>query len=149
MKLILTTDVPGLGAPGEIVEVRDGYGRNFLLTQGKAVVATKGAEKQVATIKRAQQAREIRGTEHAGEVRAALEKLPVTITARTTGDGTRLFGSITAIDVAAAVKAAGGPTLDKRVIDTGGHIKTIGSHPVTVKLHPGVTAKLTVEVVAG
>jgi large subunit ribosomal protein L9 len=149
MKLILTTDVPGLGAPGEIVEVRDGYGRNFLLPQGKAVVATKGAEKQVATIKRAQQAREIRGTEHAGEVRAALEKLPVTITARTTGDGTRLFGSITAIDVAAAVKAAGGPTLDKRVIDTGGHIKTIGSHPVTVKLHPGVTARLTVEVVAG
>jgi large subunit ribosomal protein L9 len=149
MKLILTTDVPGLGAPGEIVEVKDGYGRNFLLPQGKAVVATKGAEKQVATIKRAQVAREIRGTDHAGEVKSALEKLPVTITARTTGDGTRLFGSITAIDVAAAVKAAGGPSLDRRVIDTGGHIKTIGSHSVTVKLHPGVTAKLTVEVVAG
>ena len=65
----------------------------------------------------------------------------MTITARTTGDGTRLFGSITAIDVAAAVKAAGGPSLDRRIIDTGGHIKTIGSHPVTVKLHPGVTAK--------
>jgi large subunit ribosomal protein L9 len=149
MKLILTTDVPGLGAPGEIVEVKDGYGRNFLLPQGKAVVATKGAEKQVATITRAQVAREIRGTDHAGEVKNALEKLPVTITARTTGDGTRLFGSITAIDVAAAVKAAGGPTLDRRIIDTGGHIKTIGSHLVTVKLHPGVTAKLTVEVVAG
>jgi large subunit ribosomal protein L9 len=149
MKLILTTDVPGLGAPGEIVEVKDGYGRNFLLPQGKAVAATKGAEKQVATIKRAQQAREIRGTEHASEVKTSLEQLPVKITARTTGDGTRLFGSITAIDVAAAVKAAGGPTLDKRVIDTGGQIKTIGSHSVTVKLHPGVTAKLTVEVVAG
>ena len=149
MKLILTTDVPGLGGPGEIVDVRDGYGRNFLLPQGKAVAATKGAEKQVATIKRAQQSREIRNTDHAAEVKNALEKLPVTITARTTGDGTRLFGSITAIDVAAAVKAAGGPTLDKRVIDTNGHIKTIGSHPVAVKLHPGVTAQLTVKVVAG
>ena len=111
MKLILTTDVPGLGAPGDIVEVRDGYGRNFLLPQGKAIVATKGAEKQVATIKRAQLAREIRGTEHANEVKQALENLggKLTIIARTTGDGTKLFGSITAVDVADAIKAAGGP----------------------------------------
>ena len=109
MKLILTTDVPGLGGPGDIVEVRDGYGRNFLLPQGKAITSTKGAEKQVATIKRAQMAREIRGTEHANEVKQALEKLNVTITARTTGDGTKLFGSITAIDVAEAIKSAGGP----------------------------------------
>lgn len=149
MKLILTTDVPGLGAPGEIVEVRDGYGRNFLLPQGKAIAATKGAEKQVATIKRAQLAREIRGTEHANEVKQALEKTAVVITARTTADGTRLFGSITAIDVAEAIRSAGGPTVDRRTIDTGGHIKTIGSHPVSVKLHPGVTAQLTVEVTAG
>ncbi len=149
MKLILTAEVDGLGAPGEIVEVRDGYGRNFLLPQRKAIVATKGAEKQVATIKRAQQAREIRGTDHADEVKSALEKLPVVITARTTGDGTKLFGSITAIDIAAAVKSAGGPTLDKRTIDLGEHIKTIGEHPVSVKLHPGVTAELTVKVVAG
>ena len=81
MKLILTTDVPGLGAPGDIVEVRDGYGRNYLLPQGKAIVATKGAEKQVATIKRAQLAREIRGTEHANEVAGALGKRTVTVKA--------------------------------------------------------------------
>jgi large subunit ribosomal protein L9 len=149
MKLILTTDVPGLGGPGDIVEVRDGYGRNFLLPQGKAIGATKGAEKQVATIKRAQLAREIRGTEHANEVKQALEKLNVTITARTTGDGTKLFGSITAIDVADAIKSAGGPTLDRRTIDTGGHIKSVGAHPVSVKLHPGVTATVPVKVVAG
>ena len=149
MKLILTTDVPGLGAPGDIVEVRDGYGRNYLLPQGKAITSTKGAEKQVATIKRAQLAREIRGTEHANEVKQALEKTAVTITARTTGDGTKLFGSITAIDVADAIKAAGGPTVDRRTIDTGGHIKTVGTHPVSVKLHPGVTAQLTVKVTAG
>jgi len=149
MKLILTTDVPGLGAPGDVVEVRDGYGRNFLLPQGKAIAATKGAEKQVATIKRAQLAREIRGTEHANEVKQALEKLNVAIKARTTADGAKLFGSITAIDVAAAVKAAGGPVLDRRTIETGGHIKTVGSYPVSVKLHPGVTAQLTVQVVGG
>ncbi|SDO73316.1 LSU ribosomal protein L9P [Nakamurella panacisegetis] len=149
MKLILTTDVPNLGAPGDIVEVRDGYGRNFLLPQGKAIAATKGAEKQVATIKRAQLAREIRGTEHANEVKQALEKLNVSITARTTGDGTKLFGSITTVDVAAAIKAAGGPTLDKRTIDTAGHIKSIGSHPVSIKLHPGVTATVSLVVKAG
>jgi len=149
MKLILTTDVPGLGAPGDVIEVRDGYGRNFLLPQGKAIAATKGAEKQVATIKRAQLAREIRGTEHANEVKQALERLNVAIKARTTADGAKLFGSITAIDVAAAIKAAGGPVLDRRTIETGGHIKTVGSHPVSVKLHPGVTAELTVQVVGG
>ncbi len=149
MKLILTADVPNLGAPGDIVEVRDGYGRNFLLPQSKAIVATKGAEKQVATIKRAQLAREIRGTEHANEVKQALEKLAVSITARSTGDGTKLFGSITTVDVAAAIKAAGGPSVDKRSIDTGGHIKSIGSHPVSVKLHPGVTATVTLVVKAG
>ena len=149
MKLILTTDVPGLGAPGDIVEVRDGYGRNFLLPQGKAITSTKGAEKQVATIKRAQLAREIRGTEHANEVKQALEKLSVSITARTTGDGTKLFGSITSVDVANAIKAAGGPTVDKRAIETGGHIKSVGSHPVSVKLHPGVTANVALVVKAG
>jgi large subunit ribosomal protein L9 len=149
VKLILTTDVPGLGAPGDIIEVRDGYGRNFLLPQNKAIVATKGAEKQVATIKRAQLAREIRGTEHANEVKQALEKLKVSITARTTGDGTKLFGSITSVDVAAAIKSAGGPTVDKRSIETGGHIKSVGSHPVSVKLHPGVTANLSLVVTAG
>lgn len=151
MKLILTTDVPGLGAPGDIIEVRDGYGRNFLLPQNKAIVATKGAEKQVATIKRAQLAREIRGTEHANEVKQALERLSgkLTIVARTTGDGTKLFGSITSVDVAAAIRSAGGPTVDKRSIETGGHIKAVGSHPVSVKLHPGVTANLDLVVTAG
>ncbi len=148
MKLILTTDVPGLGAPGEIVEVRDGYGRNFLVPQGMAIVANKGAEKQIATIKRAQLAREIRGVEHASEVRRALEKLTIRITARTTGDGTKLFGSVTNVDIANAVKAAGGPVLDKRAIALDGHIRTTGPHPVSVTLHPDVKAQLTVTVIA-
>lgn len=146
MKLILTTDVPGLGAPGEIVEVRDGYGRNFLLPQGKAIVATKGAEKNIAVIKRAQLAREIRGVEHANEVKQHLEGTKVTIAARATADGKKLFGSITNADVAEAIKAAGGPALDKRTVELDGHIKTAGSHAVLVKLHPGVVAKFNVVV---
>jgi len=151
VKLILTADVPGLGAPGDTVEVRDGYGRNYLLPQGKAIVATKGAQKQVATIKRAQQAREIRGVEHANEVKQALENLgeKLTIVARTTGDGTKLFGSITAVEIADKVRSLGGPVLDRRTIDTDGHIKTVGAHKVAVKLHPGVTAQLVVRVTAG
>jgi large subunit ribosomal protein L9 len=130
--------------------VRDSYGRNFLLPHGKAIAATPGAEKQVVTIKRSQLGREIRGTEHALEVKQALENLDgkLKIVTRTTGDGTRLIGSITAIDVADAIKTAGGPVLDRRTIDIKGHIKTVGSHPIAVKLHPGVTARVTVEVVA-
>ena len=147
MKLILTTDVPGLGAPGDTVEVRDGYGRNYLLPQGKAIVASKGAEKQIATIKRAQLSREIRGVEHAREVKSALEALRISITARATSDGTKLFGSITNADVAAAIKAAGGPPVDRHSVDIGGHIKTVGKHPVSVKLHPGVVASFEVSVV--
>lgn len=148
MKLILTTDVPGLGAPGEVVEVRAGYGRNYLLPQHKAILATKGAEKQVQTIKRAQLAREIRGTEHANEVKQALEGLSgkLSITART-ADGSKLFGSITNAEIADAIKAAGGVTVDRRLIETDGHIKTVGSHKVQIKLHPGVVAALHVRVV--
>jgi large subunit ribosomal protein L9 len=148
MKLILTTDVPGLGAPGEVVEVRNGYGRNYLVPQGMAIVATKGAEKQVATITRAQSAREIRGVEHATEVRDRLERLSLEIGAHATADGKKLFGSVTTSDIAAAVKEAGGPVLDKHTIATDGHIRTTGKHPVTVALHPEVTATLTVEVIA-
>lgn len=148
MRLILTADVPNLGEPGEVVEVRDGYGRNYLVPQGKAIVATKGAEKQIATIKRAQSAREIRGSEHAREVRDALEKLTLEIAAKATGDGKKLFGSVTVAEIADAVKKAGGPVLDRRAIATEGHIRTTGKHMVAVELHPEVTAKLTIKVVA-
>ena len=148
MKLILTTDVSGLGGPGDIVEVKDGYGRNFLLPRGMAVIATKGAEKQVQTIRRARQAREIRGLDHANEVKAALERLgSVKLAARSARGGGRLFGSVSQADVVAAVKAAGGPTVDKRAVDLPGQIKTTGSHQVGVRLHPEVTASISLEVV--
>ena len=149
MKLILTTDVDGLGGPGDIVEVKDGYGRNYLLPRRLAIAASKGAEKQVQTIRRAQQARSIRGLDHAQEVKAALERIdPVPLKAKAAAGSGKLFGSVTTADVVGAVKAAGGPVLDKRTVELPEHIKTVGKHPVNVRLHPEVTAEFKVEVTA-
>ena len=150
MKLILTTDVEGLGGPGDIVEVKDGYGRNYLLPRQFAIVASKGAEKQVQTIRRAQKARAIRGLDHANEVKAELEKVsPVRLKAKAAAGSGKLFGSVTTTDVVSAVKAAGGPVLDKRAVELSGHIKTVGKHSVNVRLHPDVTAAFNVDVTAG
>lgn len=147
MKLILTADVPNLGAPGEIVEVKDGYGRNFLLPRKLAIVATRGAEKQVASIQRAQKARQVRDLGHAKEIATQLGSLTVSVRSKAAGDSGRLFGSVTASDVVDAVRAAGGPPLDRRAVEVG-QIKTVGSHPVSVRLHPEVTAEMSVDVVA-
>ncbi len=149
MKLILTGDVPNLGAPGDIVEVKDGYGRNYLIPRGLGIVATRGAEKQVAAIRRAQKSRELRDLGHAREVATQLGALTVTVKAKAAGDSGRLFGSVTAADVVDAVRAAGGPALDRRAVEVPGQIKTVGTHPVTVRLHPEVTTALDVAVVAG
>ena len=148
MKLILTADVPNLGAPGDIVEVKDGYGRNYLLPRSLAIVATRGAEKQVAAIQRAQRARQIRDLGHAKEVAGQLGGLNLTVTAKAAGDSGRLFGSVTAADVVEAVRTAGGPALDRRAVEVPGQIKTVGTHKVTVRLHPEVTTELDVAVVA-
>ncbi|WP_375491361.1 50S ribosomal protein L9 [uncultured Jatrophihabitans sp.] len=147
MKLILTREVAGLGLAGDIVEVADGYGRNFLVPRGAAISWTKGAEKQIVQIRRARDAREIRDLGHAREIKTDLEKLTVSLGARAGKDG-RLFGSITTADVANAVKDAGGPTLDRKRIQIDGHIKTTGSHVVTVDLHPDVVASVPVTVEA-
>ncbi|MFI6264401.1 50S ribosomal protein L9 [Micromonospora sp. NPDC051006] len=147
MKIILTQEVSGLGAPGDIVEVKDGFGRNYLLPQGFAISWTKGAEKQVTVIKRARSAREIRDLGHANEVKGQLEGLKVSLKARA-GDGGRLFGSVTPAEIVDAVKAAGGPTLDRRRLEVPGHIKTTGAYPVRIKLHPEVTAAFNLNVVA-
>jgi len=148
MKLILTQEVGGLGAPGDVVEVKDGYGRNFLVPRGMAIRWTRGAEKQVAQIRRGREVREIRDLGQAQDVAAQLGSLSVTLPARA-GQGGRLFGSVTAADVVDAVKAAGGPSLDKRRIELpAAHIKTVGTHTVSVRLHPEVAAPITVEVTA-
>jgi large subunit ribosomal protein L9 len=148
MKVILTQEVSGLGSPGDVVEVKDGYGRNYLLPQGFGIRWTKGAEKQVTSIKRARSAREIRDLGHANEVKGQLEGLKVSLQARA-GDGGRLFGSVTPAEVVDAVKAAGGPSLDRRRLELPGHIKSIGAYPVKIKLHPEVTASFNLNVVQG
>jgi large subunit ribosomal protein L9 len=148
MKLILTREISGLGLPGDVVEVADGYGRNYLVPRGAAISWTKGAERQISQIKRAQDAREIRGLDHARELKDQLEGLSVTLNARA-GTGGKLFGSITQSDVADAVKAAGGPLVDKKRVHLPGHIKTTGSHTVTIELHADVVATVPVTVAAG
>ena len=147
MKLILTSTVDTLGIAGDVVEVKDGYGRNFLLPTGKAIRWTKGTEKQIDGIKRARDAREVRGAEHAQELREQLEGLTVSIPARVSDQG-HLFGSITSSDLAQAVKKAGGPTIDKRSVSFAKPVKALGNHTAAVKLHQAVTAHVPFEVVA-
>jgi large subunit ribosomal protein L9 len=147
MKLILTQEVTGLGAPGDVVDVAAGYGRNYLLPRGVAMAWTRGAEKQVDLIKRAREVREIRTLEDAQAVAGQLRKLTVRLKRRTGSNG-RLFGSVGPADIADAVKAAGGPDLDRRKIVVADPIKTAGSHSVQVRLHPEVTAAVAIEIVA-
>jgi len=145
MKLILTQEVSGLGAPGDVVEVAGGYGRNYLVPRGLAMRWTRGAEKQIELIKRARSVREIRGADDAREAAGRLASLTIRLQTRAGGGG-RLFGSVSPADIAAAVKDAGGPELDKRKIEIKNPIKTVGSHQVAVRLHPEVSATLDIEV---
>ena len=147
MKLILTAPVDHLGIPGEIVEVKDGYGRNYLLPRGFAIKWTKGAEKQIDGIKRARDAREIRSADHAKELRTQLEALSVSLPANA-GDTGKLFGAVTPADIVLAVKKAGGPAVDKRAVEIAKPIKTVGTHTVGLKLTSGVVAHIDVNVVS-
>lgn len=147
MKLILTQEVSGLGEPGDVVEVKDGYGRNFLMPRGLAVAWTKGGEKQVASIRKARQTREIKSLDEAKQVKASLESSTVTVSARAGASG-RLFGAVTPADIASAVSAAGGPTLDRRKVEVPQSIKTVGEYTVHVRLHADLRADVKVKVVA-
>ena len=150
MKLILTAEVDHLGVAGDTVEVKDGYGRNYLLPRGLAIVATRGAQRQADDIRRARDTKAVRDLDHAKEIKTALEALgTVALAVRTAGDSGKLFGSITAADVVAAIKKAGGPSLDKRIVALPkAHIKAVGTHPVEVHLHSGVHATVSVDVVS-
>ena len=146
MKLILTEEVTGLGGAGDIVTVKDGYGRNYLMPRGLAIGWTKGGEKQVIQIKRARKVREIRGLDHANEVKQQLEALTVVLTSRA-GETGRLFGSVTTADVVAAVKISSGVVLEKRKVEIAKAIKAVGKHSARVQLHPDVVAVVTLEVI--
>ncbi|GAA0423503.1 50S ribosomal protein L9 [Streptomyces luteireticuli] len=147
MKIILTHEVSGLGTAGDVVDVKDGYARNYLVPRGFAIRWTKGGEKDVAQIRRGRKLREIATIEQANEVKGQLEGVKVRLAVRA-GEAGRLFGSVTQADVATAIKTSGGPEVDKRRVELGSPIKTLGAHEVSVRLHADVVAKLGVEVIA-
>ncbi|MBB2769969.1 UNVERIFIED_ORG: large subunit ribosomal protein L9 [Mycolicibacterium obuense] len=132
------------------MEVKDGYGRNYLLPRGLAIVASRGAQRQADDIRRARELKTVKGLEHANEIKTALEALDtVELAVNASADTGKLFGSVTATDVVAAIKKAGGPNLDKRTVALPkAHIKSLGTHSVSVRLHPGVEASVSLNVVA-
>jgi large subunit ribosomal protein L9 len=140
-----------LGTVGDTVEVKDGYGRNFLLPRGMAIVASRGAQKQADEIRRARENKTVRDLEHATELKSEIEALgPVPLPVKTASDSGKLFGSVTAGDVVAAIKKAGGPNLDRRIVRLPKtHIKAVGTHRVAVHLHPEIDVEVALDVVAG
>jgi large subunit ribosomal protein L9 len=148
MKVILTHEVSSLGNPGDVVDVKDGYARNFLFRRGLATAWTKGGQKQVDSINKGREVRAINSLEEAKSIKGNLENKAVKVAAHAGGSG-RLFGAVSTADIAAAVKAAGGPELDKRKIEITTPIKSVGSHEALIRLHPDVQAKVTLDVVAG
>ena len=147
MKVILTNEVSGLGAAGDVVDVKDGYARNYLLPRHLATPWTKGGQKQVDAITAARASREVKSLEEAKQLKGRLEAASVTVAAKA-GNAGRLFGAVSTGDIADAVKAAGGPDLDRRKIEVKGHIKSTGTYQALVRLHPEVQATVPFEVVA-
>lgn len=147
-KLILTSEVTGLGSAGDIVEVKNGYARNYLVPQGFAVTWSRGGEKQIESIKAARSARELATLEEAQALKAKLESAAIKLVV-TAGREGRLFGSVKTADIADAVGAAGLGAIDKRTIELGSPIKGVGRYDATVRLREDVIATLTIDVVGG
>jgi large subunit ribosomal protein L9 len=145
MKLILTDEVENLGLAGDVVDVADGYGRNFLLPRGLAILATKGAMKEAAALTRSRKAREAKTIDGAAAAKAALESRTLRIEARVDDRG-RLYGSVTAADVHRVLKEHS-HEVDRRKVDLKGGIKQVGTYLVPVRVHPQVTANVSVEVI--
>ncbi|WP_110588149.1 50S ribosomal protein L9 [Microbacterium suaedae] len=146
-KLILTHEVDGLGSAGDVIEVKDGYARNYLIPQGFAVAWTRGGQKQVDQIRAAREARAIATHEEAETLKQQLEQARVKVTVKAGTEG-RLFGSVGPADVVAAVSAAGLGELDKRRVTIPSPIKAVGDHEALVRLHDDVSAVITLQVVA-
>lgn len=145
-KLILTQEVTGLGAPGDVIDVRGGYARNYLLPNGYAMAWTKGGEKDIERLRAARKAREIATVEEAQAIAEKLQAQPISVSVKT-GESGRLFGTVGAAQVAEAVEAAGLGSIDKRSVELPERIKSTGNYTATVKLHADVTASLDLQVV--
>ena len=145
MKLILTREVAGLGHAGDVVTVKDGYARNFLLPRGSAIAWSKGGETQIAGIRRARQARDIRDKDHANEIKTTLEAADLVVKAKVGSTG-RLFGSVTDKDIVLVIKSATGLDIDRHKIKLVKHVKNLGKHSAKVSLMTGVAANITINV---
>ncbi|MDH5150713.1 50S ribosomal protein L9 [Kocuria palustris] len=145
-KIILTHEVSNLGSAGDVVEVKDGYARNYLFPRGFATQWSKGAERQIESIKAARAARELASLEDAQALAASLTSATVTVPAKAGAEG-RLFGSIKAEQVADAVKAAGLGEIDKRKVEIREQVRSVGTYQATVRLHEDVNANIEFEVV--
>lgn len=148
MKVILRSDVANVGHKGDVLDVADGYARNFLVPRGLALKASPGALAQAAAMRRARDAREARDRASAEDIASRLAPKAITIPAKAGSEG-RLFGSVTAADVVSAIQAQTGVAVDRRQVHLDEPIKTVGVHEVAVKLHSAVELRLSVEVVAG
>ncbi|WP_107772933.1 50S ribosomal protein L9 [Nocardioides sediminis] len=146
MKLILTQEVDGLGAPGDVVEVKDGYGRNYLVPRGLGIRWTRGGEKTVESIKTARSARAARDADHAKEIKTKIEGSSVAVKVRA-GEGGRLFGAVTTAEIADAISEVSGENVDRRTIVVANPIKSLGAHEVSVKLHAEVSATVALNVI--
>lgn len=146
-KLILTHEVTGLGTAGDVVEVKDGYARNFLLPRGLATPWTKGGQRQLDQIRSARSKRAIASLEEAQSLRDLLQSKPVVVAERA-GQGGRLFGAVTSKEVAESIAALHGKDIDRRAVEFLAPIKSLGEHKATVRLHEDVVANLVIQVVA-
>ena len=146
-KIILTNEVSGLGSAGDVVEVKNGYARNYLLPRGFAVIWSKGGEKQVSSIRAARDARQLATIEEAQTLKARLEEGSVKLSVKA-GVGGRLFGSVKTADIAAAVAEAGIGQIDKRKVEIPNPIRSVGEYLATVRLHGDMVATIKLKVVA-
>ncbi|MEO6317767.1 MAG: 50S ribosomal protein L9 [Acidimicrobiales bacterium] len=146
MKLVLRTDVAQIGKKGDIVDVADGYGRNFLLPKGLAFLASAGVETQATSMRRNRDVRDASDRTAAQDIATKLVPQVVTITARSGAEG-KLFGSVTTMEIAEAVTAQTGIEVDRRQLHLDEPIKTLGTHLVPAKLHAEVEFPITIEVV--
>jgi large subunit ribosomal protein L9 len=147
MQVVLRTDVDGLGKKGDILDVADGYARNFLIPRGRAIKATPGVQAQADAMRRSRDLKDAKDREAAETVARTLVPAVIRITARAGAEG-KLFGSVTAADVIEAVAKQSGVELDRRQVHLEEPIKSLGTHEVPVRLHADVQFAVTLEVTA-
>ena len=146
MKIILRSDVANVGKKGDIVDVSDGFGRNYLVPKGLALRATNGSVRQASAMRRSRDIRDAKDRGAAEEVASSLVPKVITVKAKAGAEG-RLFGSVTTADVATAVQEQTGIELDRRKLHLDEPIKSLGTHQVPTRLHPDVEFAITVEVI--